>query len=200
MSLDHIRNAVRQKAQQEAEGIEAEARRDAEQRIDAARRTIEAEFARRLEADRQAAEQAAQRDVIQRRSEHNLALLRKRNAILDDVLARAARRVAELPEDEYRAVVGRWMKDRIPPETGGVVLCSRRDMERLRPVVDALNAGRPAGARLEMAEHEKPPAAGVVLRASQFEVDLSVEVMTEQLRETLAPELSRILFPGETTV
>jgi vacuolar-type H+-ATPase subunit E/Vma4 len=200
MTFDHIRNAVAQKARAEAESIEAEARKDAEQRIEAAGRSIEAQFERRLEAESQAAEQEAQRGVIQRRSEHNLSLLRKRNAMLDDVLAQAARRMTGLPDKEYCAVIGRWMEERIPATAGGVVLCGERDLERLRPVVDALNAGRAADARLEMALHEKPPTAGVVFRASQFEVDLSVDAMTARLRETLAPELSRILFPGEMTV
>jgi vacuolar-type H+-ATPase subunit E/Vma4 len=200
MALDHIRNAVRQKAQQEAEAIEADARKDAEQRVEAARRTIEAEFARRLDADRQAAEQAAQRDVIQRRSEHNLSLLRKRNAILDDVLAQAARRMAELPDEEYCAIIERWMRNRVPDDAGGELLCNERDVERLRPVVDGLNAERPADAGLQLALYDRPLTGGVILRASQFEVDLSIDAMTARLRESLAPEVSRILFPGEMTV
>jgi vacuolar-type H+-ATPase subunit E/Vma4 len=200
MSLDHIRNAVAEKARAEAQAVEAEAQRDAALRVEAARHAIEEEFKRRLEADRQAAEQEAQRGVIQRRSEHNLELLRKRNAILDEVLEQAARRTADLPDEQYCAIVGRWMANRIPANAGGDVLCSQRDLERLRPVVERLNADRSADARLALTEHEDAPAAGVLFRGEQFEVDLSVEAMTARLREGLAPELSRLLFPGEMTV
>lgn len=200
MSLDQIRNAVRRKARQEAEAVEAEARRDAEQRIDAARRSIEAEFQRLLERDTQAAEQAAQRDVIQRRSEHNLALLRRRNEILDEVFSRATRRFTELPDEEYCAVVGHWMRERIPPEAAGEVFCPEGDLQRLRPAVEKLNAERGADARLTLAAYDGPLTGGVVFRAGQFEVDLSVDAMTTQLRESLAPELSRILFSGDLTV
>ncbi len=44
MSLDHIRNAVAEKARAEAEAIEAQALHDAEQRVEAARGDIEVEF------------------------------------------------------------------------------------------------------------------------------------------------------------
>ncbi len=104
--------------------------------------------------------------------------------------------MTDMPDEEYCAIVGQWMADRIPIQTGGVVLCSPRDMERLRPVVDALNAERSADAYLEMAEHEQPPTGGVLFRGSQFEVDLSVDAMTARLRENLAPELAASSSPA----
>ncbi len=199
MSIDHIRQSILAQAKADADGIEAEARARRDKKLAAARKALEAEFARRTERARQDAQQESLRRKIRREGEHNLALLKRRNEILDDLFSRAAHHLTELPDDEYRAVMEKWMQE-LPGDTPGQMLCNERDMQRLAPAVKKLNASRPQNAQIQQARHEAPLLGGALFRAERFEIDLSVDARWRQSRQSLAPEVSRIVFPGDMTV
>jgi len=199
MSLDHIRETILDDARAEGERIIATAREHKQQRLDSTRESLQAEFARRREQAEHEERQQADRQVIARRAEHNLALLRRRNEILDDLFERAAERLSDLPDEEYCAVVADWMRD-LPADVGGTVLCNERDRVRLSGLVDRLNEGRPDGAKLRMEPSARALKGGVLFRAESYEIDLSLDSRLKHLRETLAPELAKLVFPGEVTV
>ena len=199
MSLEHIKQAIMAEAKAEAEKIEAEARSRCETKVEAGRAEIEGEFARREERSRLLAQQESHRRVMERRSRHNLALLQRRNAILDDLCRQAAERVTNLPDEEYSTVIEGWMKE-LPQDVGGEVLCNERDQVRLAPVVERLNASRPPHASLRLARHEEAFLGGVVFRTGKFEMDLSLDARVRRLREELAPQMSQTVFPDEVTV
>jgi V/A-type H+-transporting ATPase subunit E len=199
MSLDHIRETILAEARAEGERIVATAHEHKEQRLAAARESLEGEFARRREQAEQEQRQRADRQVVARRAEHNLALLKQRNEILDELFDRAADRLADLPDEEYCAVVGEWMRG-LPDDVGGTVLCNERDRERLAGLVARLNEGRPDGAQLRIEQCRRPLRGGVLFQTENYEIDLSVDSRLKRLRETLAPELARLVFPDEVTV
>ena len=199
MSLDHIRETILAEARAEGERIVATAHEHEQQRLDAARESLEAEFARRREQAEHEHRQQADRQVVARRAEHNLALLKRRNEMLDELFDRAADRLADLPDEEYCAVVEAWMQD-LPADMGGAVLCNERDQERLAGLLARLNEGRPEAARLRMAEYWGPLRGGVLFQTENYEIDLSLDSRLKRLRETLAPEVARLVFPDEVTV
>jgi vacuolar-type H+-ATPase subunit E/Vma4 len=199
MSVEHIREAILADAGAEAERIAAEARSRHDERLAAARAALEKEFAARLEKAKLDAETEARRRVILRRAEHNLALLKQRNDMLDALFAQAGPRLAALPDDGYRAVMEKWMRS-LPADVGGELGCNERDEMRLGPVIEKLNRERPPEARLRAARHDQPLTGGVLFRAEKFEIDLSVDARVQRLREALAPEVSRIVFTGDVTV
>ena len=199
MSLDHIRQTVLAEARAEGERILATAREHKQQRLDSARESLDAEFVRRREQAEHEQRQQADRQVVARRAEHNLALLKRRNDILDELFNRAAECLADLPDEEYAAVVGEWMQA-LPDDVGGTVLCNERDQERLAGLVARLNERRPEGARLRMAEYWGPLRGGVLFQTDNYEIDLSLDSRLKRLRETLAPDVARLVFPDEVTV
>jgi vacuolar-type H+-ATPase subunit E/Vma4 len=200
MSTDHIRKAILAEAQAEAKRVETEARRRHDERLAAARQALDAEFSMRREEARQKVEQAGHREVSQRRAQHNLDLLQRRNAILDDLFRRAGERLLELPDDEYRAVVESWVAE-LPADVAGEVLCNARDEKRLAPLVEKLNGRRPAAARLKLAPHAgEPLLGGVICRTEKFQIDMSLDARLRRLREELAPEVAKIVFTGQVTV
>jgi vacuolar-type H+-ATPase subunit E/Vma4 len=199
MSLDRIRTATLADARSEAERIENTARAHREERLEGAREALDAEFARRREQAQNEVRRQNRRQVVMRRSEHNLALLERRNEILDDLFNQAADRLADMPDEEYCAVIEDWMQA-LPPDVGGTVVCSERDEERLSALAARLNDGRPEEARLRMDLHWGPLRGGVVFQTPLFEIDLSLDARLRRLREALAPEAARLLFPEQTTV
>ena len=199
MSLEYIRDAILADARAEAGRIEATARANRQERLEAARKSLDAEFARRLDRARRDAEQEARRRLMVRRSEHNLKLLKRRNEILDEVFEEAAGRFCDLPDEDYRSTVAVWMKE-LPADAGGEVLCSERDTERLAPLIEELNASRGPQARLKLVRHSEPLRGGVLFRAERFELDLSLDARLAQLREALAPEVAAVTFTGDLTV
>jgi len=199
MSLERIREAILSKAREEAQRIGADAARRHDERLAAATEAIEAEFARRLERARQHTQRESDRDVTQARSGHNLALLKLRNRILSEVFEEAARQLAALPDDAYRDYVRGRMRE-VPPGLAGQLLCSARDEQRLAPLLEEFNAGRPPEARLALVPGDVPSLGGVIVRTEKFEIDLSLDTQVQQLREELAPQLAQALFPPDVTV
>jgi len=199
MTVERIRDAVIAGGRAEAAEIAARAQAEHDRRMEDARRSIEEEFRRRFEDARQHAEQESVRAVLHRRAEHNMMLLEKRNAILDDLFRKAAARVAAMPDDEYLRLVGRWMAQ-VPADAAGEVLCAQRDAGRLAPLVRALNASRKPGAQLCLTPAERPQVGGVIFRAEKFEVDLSLDSKLVALREELAPRIADMVFPPDVSV
>ena len=199
MTVERIQEAILAQARAEAEKIEAEARQDHDKRLAADRQRIEAEYERRYATAEQTARQDSERQVLRRRSGHNLALLRKRNSILDDLFAKAADRFASASEEQYTAAVRQWMTE-LPSAVGGELLCNQRDAQRLGPLVTELNASRPPEGQLGLVPGDRPERGGVIFRTEKFEIDLSVDARIADLREELAPQVAEILFPEDDGV
>lgn len=196
MTVERIQETILAEARSEAEKIEAEARSGRDKRLAADRQRIEAEYDRRYAAAEQTARQDSEREVLRRRAEHNLALLRKRNAILDDLFAGAADSFASASEEQYMAAVRQWMTE-LPSAIGGELLCNQRDAQRLGALVAELNASRPPEAQLALVAGDRPEGGGVIFRTEKFEIDLSVDARITDLREELAPQVAEILFPED---
>jgi len=197
MLVERIKKAILDAARAEAEKIESEAARKRGRDLAAAREQIEREFAGKFDAARQAAERESRQKLMQARSAVALELLARRNSILDDVFQQAAERVRDLPDDEYRKLVGDWMAY-ISAGSGGELLCRREDAERLGPLVEQLNAARDQAAALKLVPGDAPLLGGVILRTEKFEVNLSVDSRLANLREEMAPEVARMIFPAQT--
>lgn len=196
MTVERIRQAILDEARAEAEKIEAEARAGHDGELEAARRRLDQEFEQRFELGRQAAELDAHQRLMLARSRHNLALLQRRNTILNDLFKGGGDWVAGLDDGEYRALIAGWMGE-VPDGYGGEVLCNERDAARLAPLVEELNRARPPGAQFILVPGERPALGGVIFRAEKFEVDLSLDSRLARLREDLAPEVAQMVFPEQ---
>lgn len=199
MAVERIRQAILSEAREDAEKVLAEAQARHDERLEAVRKALDDEFAQRFERGRQDAEQESQRLLMRKRAEHNLALLRRRNELLDELFRQAAERFAALPDEEYRKAVAAWTSQ-APRDQAGEALCAARDVERLAPLLEELNRSREASAQLELVPGDRPALGGVVFRTEKFEIDVSLDTRIAALREELAPEAADILFPPDLTV
>lgn len=199
MTVERIREAVLSEAREEAEEIDSEARSRQQERLESAKQELEEEFQERFEEARRETERRCERRVLQKRAEHNLALLRKRNAILDDLFDRAADQIRQMPDEQYRELIAGWMQE-VPSDTPGRLLCNEEDEERLRPLIQQINDEREAEAALELVPGDRPEEGGVIFSTEKFEVDMSVETRITDLRERLAPEVAQQVFPEDLSL
>lgn len=199
MTVERIREAIISEAREEAEQIESEARSRREKRLEEAKQKLEEEFQHRFEEARRKVERRCERRVLQKRSERNLDLLRKRNQILDDLFDRAADQVRQLPDEQYRDLIASWMEE-VPADLSGQVICHEEEEERIRPMVESLNEDRDEGATLELVPGDRPEGGGVIFHTEKYEIDMSVGTRVADLRDRLAPEVAEMVFPENISV
>lgn len=199
MSVRRIREAIQSEARQEAEKMMADAQARHDEQLEAAARRLDEEFERRFERARQDAEQESRRRIARTRAQHNQALLRRRNEILDDLFRQAVERLTGQPDEQYRDLARAWLQQ-VPQDAAGELLCATRDGDRLAPLIEELNRSRDAGAQLTLTPGDRPERGGVVFRAEKFEIDLSLDARVAHLREELAPEVAATVFPQDIAV
>ncbi len=199
MTVQRIREAILSEAREEAGRILSEARARHDRRLQAACSSLDSELEQRLERAQQEAQQESQRQIMRARGRHNLALLQRRNTILDELFRQAAERLVGLTDEQYCAVVEGWMRQ-VPAHQPGDVLCTEPDGERLAPLIEKLDASRAADAQLRLVPAERPTLGGVIFRTDKFEIDLSVDTRIAQLRQELAPQVAGIIFPTDIRV
>jgi len=198
MSVERIKKTIIADAEKEAKNIIASAREEVDERLEKGRREIEDDAERRFEAEKKELSRDAERKVMQKRSGHNLELLRKRNEILQSVFERAERHLKEMDDESYRRMLGGWFSQ-IPEDVPGRLLCSNDDVRRVEPLVEEVNKDRGADAELALAGDDSVES-GLVFKAEGFEVDLTVKTKLNELRETLTPEVARMVFPENVKI
>ena len=199
MTVERIRQAILSEAHQEADRLVADAQQRHQRRLKEATRALDEEFERRFEHARQEEELESRHKVMAVRARHNLELLERRNAILDDLFREAADQLRGLPDEAYRALLKAWAAQ-LPQDQGGRVLCRRDEAHRLAPLIEQLNAGRTAGAQLELTPGKRPSLGGLIYCTEKFEIDLSFDTGLERLRQELAPQVAAIVFPSDLSL
>lgn len=195
MSMERIREAIIEEAEEKAREIESEARQRCEERLQRGKEDMEQEFQNKFKQERAKIERKCERRVIQERSQHNLALLEHRNEILDQLFEKATQQISNLPADEYQDLLAKWINE-VPEDTSGTIVCHTDDVDRIRPLVDDLNASRSEDAQLDLKEADHPKHGGVIFQTGKFEIDMSVKTRINTLREELAPVIAEKVFPG----
>ncbi len=196
MSVERIKNAIIGEAEKEARQIVSQAEEERENRLETGSSGLESEFHRRFENIKKEAEQDAERKIMQKRSQHNLELLKKRNELLNSVFDKAAEQLQGLDDDAYREMLAGWA-DQIPSDASGEVLCNSSDVDRIEPLVKELDKNADGDISLEAEDHIED---GMVFRAEDFEIDMTIRSKMNELREELTPEIARIVFPENIKV
>ncbi|MFW6457335.1 MAG: V-type ATP synthase subunit E [Planctomycetota bacterium] len=199
MSMERIKEAIIDEAEEKAREIESEARARCEKRLQQGKEEMEEKLQSKFEQGRQKVERETERRIIQERSQHNLKLLQRRNEILNQLFEEAARQIFRLPDDEYRELLAKWMGE-IPDDASGTVICHADDAGRIRPLVDDMNGKRPENAQLQLREADHPEQGGVIFQGETFEIDMSVRTRVNELREEMAPVIADRIFPGNLKV
>ena len=190
--LEKITQRIRSDAQAEIDAILAEG--------DARAAEITANYREQARTMAQQEEQRSRQDaeaLVERRISGNTmdkgkALLGAKQECIDEAFARAAKKLRELPAEEYAALLARIAA------AAGVgdeeLIFSAADAEAVgEAVVQQANALK-AGASFTLGSEHRELDGGVVLKRGDVEVNCGFATQLRLLRQTMAADVAAILF------
>jgi len=133
--------------------------------------------------------------VVGEELELRKAFLVRKREILGEVYAEARRRIESLPQEAYldllRSLV---VKHSLSGREEIIVPAAHRDIFTA-DFIESLNRAKGGGAAFLLAESSGDFPWGVVLRAGQRRVDLTLEVVFGQVKTSIESIIAGILFP-----
>jgi len=157
----------------------AQVRDQAEQRYQAGVRAIEDEMARQL---------------IQFKGTASRQLLDKKNKWLRHIFDRARQEVLNWPPSSYAALIRRLLEP-VAATRSGQVRFHPEERETVSKVLAELNGGRAAATRLAPDEaHPLQERGGIVFVTPEYEVDLTLRKLLEDMEHELTPAIAAELF------
>jgi V/A-type H+-transporting ATPase subunit E len=143
----------------------------------------------------QAAEDEKSHVLAAARMEAAQESLAEKTKILDSVFARAEQKLGQLPDDEYRDLMGRLMVEAVETGEEEVLIGkneSRIDQKFISAINGKLGGDKKGNLKLAAERHELP--AGFVLRRGKIKTNVSPAVLLEQARNDLVIDLAKSLF------
>lgn len=197
MNAEQVVNKILSEARQQAAAIAEQM----QQKNDAQKRQLEQELsACRAETDRlakEAAEDKRSRMLAAARMDNARALLAAKVELLDKVFDTAEKRIAQMPDDAYRAMMTQLMVKAV--QTGDEEVIVGRDERRINDdLIKQVNRQLGAGFKgnLRLSDKRAEIKGGFILSRGKVQMNASVEVLVGRLRETMETELAAELFAG----
>jgi vacuolar-type H+-ATPase subunit E/Vma4 len=198
MSIEKIYERIETQAAASADDIIREAERQAARiRGEYAKRSAELGESLRAYAEKKAGE-AGRRLVVNEQLELKKALLAKKREILARIYDDARKRIEGLGDGESAGIIREMILENAVSGREEIVVSGRQSRIFDGKFLDSLNSGFKGGGAFTLAEEKGRFPWGVVLREGRRVVDLSLDVVFEQLREKVEPRIAALLFP-ETT-
>lgn len=196
MAIDDILKRIDEEAEAQIREKLDEARRKADSvQGEYAGRAERLEAEMRLRAEKRAREQQ-RRLIVSEQLEIRKALLSKKHRVLDALYEKALRRIEELPRDRYRNIVKSLIIERAVSGAEEIVVASKHRNLFGDTFLAELNGAYPGGGEFTIAAEAGDFGWGVVLREGRRVIDLTLEVLFEQLRERIEPEIAALMFPA----
>lgn len=194
MALADIIARIGSDAQTNADAIVASAQQRADEVLAAARAQAERQTQTALAAATVNAQRNADTVVVKARLGSRDSLVAAQRELIDEALAGVASAVGSLPDDAYVA----WLAGRIAAVArGGETLAvGAQDQDRADAIVAAVGAVAP-GLALVRSDVPAPFPRGARLTGDRVSVDLSVESIIADQRDSLELAISSVLFARE---
>ncbi len=196
MAIEDIIKRIEEESEAAAGEVLEEARREAETiRTAYARRAEELGAELRRHTEKRAREEE-KRLVVSERLDIRKALLARKREILDALYESARRRIERMPRERYRDLMRRLIIARAVSGGEEIVASPRHREIFTDDFVEELRRAFPGGGNFTMADQAGDFGWGVVLREGRRVVNLSLDVLFEQLRERVEPRIAAVLFPA----
>ncbi len=197
MNPQQVVDKILAEARAEADKI----RRQADEQRAAEQARFDGEMAQFKEQSQQMATQAAQAEKAQllalARMEAMKDYLREKARLLDEVFARSRQRIGQLPDDDYRRLMARLLREAV--ETGDEQVVAGKDDPRIdQRLIDEVNGQlRDQGkGGLSLAAEKHSLGCGFLLKRGKIQTNITTDVLVGQARNDLEIELSGTLFQG----
>jgi len=198
MSIEKIYERIETQAAASADDVIGEAGRQAARiRDEYARRSAELGESLRAYAEKKAGE-AGRRLIVSEQLELKKALLAKKREILAGIYDDARKRIEGLGDEESAGILRELILENAVSGREEIVVSRRQSLIFDGKFLDSLNSGFKGGGSFTLTEEKGSFPWGVVLREGRRVVDLSLDVVFEQLKEKVEPRIAALLFP-ETT-
>ena len=194
MAQPKVEQVVLNKASGEAECILNDAREAAEARKTRESARLREAHQRRVEMMKAERDATLERDVGGRETEDRLRQLAVKNEIIDEVFARAADTIRNLPNDGYV----NWLKQqlaRVPKEASGSIVACAED----KPLVARLLRELSANGRLALSDKMARIKGGLLIEGDLVDLDFSIESLLGALKESLVADVAARLFGDKAT-
>ncbi len=198
MSIEKIYERIETQAAASADDIIGEAARQAARiRDEYAGRSAELGESLRAYAEKKAGE-AGRRLIVSEQLELKKTLLAKKREILARIYDDARKRIEGLGDEESAGIIREMILENAVSGREEIVVSGRQSSIFDGKFLDSLNSGFKGDGSFTLAEEKGSFPWGVVLREGRRVVDLSLDVVFEQLKEKVEPRIAALLFP-ETT-
>ena len=195
MTATPVSTKILAEADQQAKEILSETDKQVQQIQDQAQKDLDA-LDKQIQADvDQAAQQEQHRILAAARQAVTAQLLRGKHQVLDEVFATAKKSLTDMPPDEYRQFLVDLLKQAV--STGNEAVVPTEGEKHLdQQLLDQANQQSDKTTTLQLSQEKVPGSGGFLLAADKIRTNVTWEVLLEQARRELEPELAKILFPA----
>ena len=197
--VEALNERIRQRAQEEAQTIVAEANKQAADILAQAKAKAANERQAILAQAKQDAGERRRRILAMAAMEARRQELGTKEEIIDNAFSLALKQLRKLPAEEYRQLLAPIMIEAAETGTEQVVVAAH-DKERLGPdFIAQVNNGlkaRGLEGKLELSPETRPLGGGFVLVAGGVEDNNSFELILKLSRDELEQEVAAVLFPA----
>jgi vacuolar-type H+-ATPase subunit E/Vma4 len=193
MSLESVKSKVLEEASAKAAAKIADARTVAERILSEGKAADERTAADTLRDARLRLDRETNRELERVQHDNRLRILSAKNKAIDEVFARVGEKLAGLADSDYMDLIGSWLGG-LPANVGGVLRVNPKDAAKFTAGLAALNRGRSGeGAFTGVTSDPKVPN-GAVVDGPDYSIDCTVARRLNELRESSAGEVARVLF------
>jgi len=191
MSIERIRKHIIENAQKEAEQIIKTAEEQFSAQVDVAKVSIEKQYHETLQKEEERFKEDMKRAISTLKTDYKMRLLEIKNSLVDDVISHAINRIQLLNDDDYLALLKKWLSN-IPDHLEGQLFVNAMDLKRITDdFIGSINKGRKAKIILNKTAIEIK--GGFILKTKHYEIDYTLDTIVKNLRTTLIPKLNDML-------
>lgn len=195
MNAEQVVKKILSEANEQAQAIAQQAAQKRDQQL---RQLDEELTAYRAETERLACEAAEDRQarmLAAARMDNSRAMLAAKVELLDEAFRKAQERIVQLPDEQYKALMTTLMKQAVQTGDEEVVVAKgerRITDEFVKQINRQLGTGFKGNLRLS--DKHADIKGGFLLARGKVQMNASVEVLVDRLRETMETELAAKLF------
>ncbi len=197
MSIENILNTIDKEALSNADRIigkaEAEADKNRKEYSDRAN-----ELNTRLQkVSEKKADEVYRRMIVNEQLELRKTLLSEKHKILDAFYKEARKKIKEMPPEKYLKFVKRLILNRAISGSEEIIVSAKQKEIFAGDFLESLNQSFPGGGHFTLSDSGADFAWGVVLKEKRRIVDLSFDVLFEQVTERVESQVAALLFPED---